>query len=99
MPHNLKTREYHSPQTLRKALNKTPMYEKSMQRLKVNWIGLKLSPPLLLGMLEGRNEEEEKRQWEELERKAGFYEQEKETTAEAWDVREATRAMTDMDTD
>ena len=50
-----------------------PMYKQSMQRLKVNWIGLKLSPPLLLGMLEGRKEEEEKRQWEEEERKAGFY--------------------------
>ena len=35
------------------------MYKRSMQRLKVNWIGLKLSPPLLLGMLEGRREEEE----------------------------------------
>jgi len=60
LPHNLKIREYHSPQRLRKALNMTPMYEKSMQRLKVNWIGLKLSPPLFLGMLEGRKEEYEK---------------------------------------
>jgi len=75
------------------------MYKQSMQRLKVNWIGLKLSPPLLLGMLEGRKEEEEKRQWEEVENKIGFYEQEEETTTEAWDVREATRAMKDMDID
>jgi len=57
--HSLK--EYHSPQSLRKTLNRTPIYEQSMQRLKVNWIGLKLSPPLLLRMLEGRKEEEEKR--------------------------------------
>ena len=35
-----------------------------MQMLKVNWIILQLSPSLLLGMLEGRKEEEEKRQWE-----------------------------------
>ena len=79
--------------------NMTPMYKKSMQRLKVNLIGLRLSPPLLLGMLEGRKEEEEKRQWEEVEKKAGFYEQKEETTTEAWDVREATRAMKDMDID
>ena len=46
------------------------MYKHSMQRLKVNWIGLKLSPPLLLGMLEGRREEEEQEQWEEIDRKA-----------------------------
>jgi len=70
-----------------------------MQRLKVNWIGLKLIPPLLLGILEGIKEEEEKRQWEEVEKKAVFYEQEYETIIEAWDVREATRAMKDMDVD
>lgn len=99
LPHNLKIREYHSPQRLREALNRTLMDKKSMQRLKVNWIGLKLNPPLLLGMLEGRKEEEEKRQWEEIKNKEGFYEQEEETTVEAWDVREATRAMKDMDID
>ena len=74
LPYNLNMREYHSPQRLREVLNMTPMYKQSMQRLKVNWIGLKLSPPLLLGMLEGRKEEEEKRQWEEVENEAGFYE-------------------------
>ena len=99
LPHSLKIREYHSPQRLREALNRTPMYNKSMQRLKVNWIGLKLSPPLLLGMLEGRKDEEEKWQWEEVERKASFYQQEEEATAEAWDVKEATRAIKDMDID
>ena len=98
-PYSLKIRDYHSPKRLREALKMTLMYKKSMQRLKVNWIGLKLSPPLLLGMLEGRKEEEEKRKWEEVERKARIYEQEEETTTEAWDVKEATRAMKDIDID
>ena len=40
-----------------------------------------------------------KRQWEDVERKEGFYEQEERTTTEAWDVREATRAMKDMEID
>ena len=57
---------------------------------------MRLNPPLLLGMLEGRKEEERK-QWEEVEKKAGFYAQEEETIVEAWDVRDATRAMKDMD--
>jgi len=35
---------------------------KELQTLKFNRIGLKLSPPLLLGMLEGRKEEEERKQ-------------------------------------
>lgn len=56
-PYSLKIREYHSPQRMREALNKKHMYKKPIQRLKVNWIGLRLSPPLLLGMLEGRKEE------------------------------------------
>jgi len=34
-------------------------------------------------MLEGRKEEEERKQWEEIERKAGFYAQEEEPTIEA----------------
>ena len=59
LPHILQIREYHSPMRLKEALKRKPMYKRSMQRLKVNWIGLKLSPPLLLGMLEGRREEEE----------------------------------------
>ena len=59
LPYSLKIREYHSPQRMREALNKTPMYKKTLQRLKVNWIGSRISPPLLLGMLEGRKEEEE----------------------------------------
>ena len=75
------------------------MYKQSIERLKVNWIGLKLSPPLLLGMLEGRKEEEEIKKWEEVEKKAELQAQEDETTTEAWDVREATRAMKDMDID
>ena len=54
LPYSLKIREYHSPQRMREALNRTPMYKQALQRLQVNWIGLRLSPPLLLGMLEGR---------------------------------------------
>ena len=77
----------------------TLMHKQSMQMLKVNWIGLKLNPPLLLGMLEGRKEQEENRKWEEVKRKASFYEQEEETTTEAWNIREATRATKDMDID
>jgi len=59
LPYSLHIREYHSPMRLKEALKRVPMYKCSMQRLKVNWIGLKLSPPLLLGMLEGKREEEE----------------------------------------
>jgi len=54
-----------------------------MQNLQANWIDLKFSPPLLLGFLEGVKEEEENRQWEEVERKAGFHNWEEDITVEA----------------
>jgi len=50
-------------------------------------------------MLEGRKEEEEQQQWEEIVRKAGLYDKEEKTTSEAWDAREATRAIKDEEMD
>ena len=54
-----------------------------MQNLQTNWIGLNFSPPLILGLLEGVKEEEEHRQWEEVERKARFHDREEYITSEA----------------
>jgi len=59
LPHSLWIREYHSPNRLREAMRRVSLYKNSMQSLKANWIGLKFSPPLLLGLLEGVKEEEE----------------------------------------
>lgn len=67
--------------------------------MKANWIGLKLSPPLLLGLLEGVKEEEEHKQWEEVDRKVGFHDREENITLEAWDVRESARAIKDEELD
>lgn len=58
LPDSLQIREYHFPTRMKEALRRVPLYNHSMKSLKVNWIGLKLSPPLLLGLLEGRKEEE-----------------------------------------
>jgi len=83
LPHSLQIREYHSPMRLKEALTRVPMYMRSMQKLKVNWIGLKLSRPLILAMLEGRREEEEKDQWKDIDRKVGFYGEHEQTTSVA----------------
>lgn len=61
LPYNLEMKEYHPPNRMKDALERVPMYKKTLQRLKVNWIGLKLSPSLLLVMLEGINEEDERK--------------------------------------
>lgn len=62
LPHNLQIREYHSPHRMIEALRRVPLCNNSMQSLKVHWIGLRVSPPLLLGLLEGTKEEKEKQQ-------------------------------------
>ena len=76
-----------------------PLYKKSMQNLQASLIGLKLSPPLLLGLLEGGTEEEEHKKWEEVERKAGFHDSEEDTTSKAWDVRAAIKKIKDQELD
>jgi len=81
LPHSLQIIEYHSPMRLREALKRVPMYKCPMQSFKVNWIGLKLSPPILLGMLEGRREEEEEEQWKDIDRKERFYGKHEQTTS------------------
>ena len=65
LPHSLKIKEYHSPTRMREALARVPLYKQLMQNLQANWIGLKFKP--ILGLLEGVKEEEEGRQWEEVE--------------------------------
>lgn len=55
LPHSLQIREYHSLERLRNALERTPLYKRIMQRTNIKWIGLKLCPPLLLGLQEGIN--------------------------------------------
>ena len=84
---------------MREALARIPLYNKSIQNLQASWIGLKLSPPLLLGLLEEGIEEEEHKQWEEVERKARFHDSEEDTTSEAWDVTVAIKAMKDEELD
>jgi len=44
-------------------------------------------------MLEGRREEEEEEQWKDIDKKARFYGGYKKTTFEAWNAREASRAI------
>ena len=99
LAHSLKIREYHTPTRMREALVRVDLYKKSMQSLQASWIGLKLSPPLLLGLTEGNTEEDDSEQWEEVNRKAWFHISKEDTTTEAWYVREAVKAMKDEDLD
>ena len=84
---------------MREALARVPLYKQSMKNLQANWIDLKFNPPFLLGLLEGVKEEDEHRKWEEEERKAGFHDSEEDITLEAWDMREAVKAIKDDELD
>lgn len=99
LSHSLKIREYHSPTRMRDYIRRVPLYKQLMQNLKANWICLKFSPPLLLGLLKGIKEEEEKRQWEEVDRKEIFHDKEEDITSEAWDVREPVKEIKDDELD
>jgi len=50
-------------------------------------------------MLEGRKEEEERNQCEEIEKHAKFYPQEETPSTDTWDVREATTSIKYMGID
>ena len=80
-------------------MRRVPIYKQSMQNLKANWIGLKFSSPLLLGLLEWVKEEEERKQWEEVDRKTCFHDREEDITSEAWDVRKVVKAIKDDELD
>lgn len=47
----------------------------------------------------GVKEEEEQKQWEEVDRKVGFHDREEDITSEAWDVRESVRTIKDEELD
>ena len=70
-----------------------------MQWLNVRWIGLKLSPPLLLGLQEGRYEVGAQKAWKQIEKNPCFYPQEGKPSEEPWDFMDATRVMRDMHMD
>jgi len=84
---------------MREALVWVALYKKSMQNLQASWIGLNISPPLLLGLIEGSIEKDDSEQWEEVNRKAGFHISKVDTTTEALNVMVAVKAMKDEELD
>lgn len=93
----MQIKEHHSLERLRNALEKTPLYKRIVQRLKVNWIGLNFIPPLLLGIQEKKQQIEEQQEWAEIEKNAKFHLQEGTPTKIPWDFRAATRAIYEME--
>jgi len=55
--------DYQSLEMVTNSFKRTPLYKRIMQRMQFKWIGLKLNPPLLLGLQEGREEAREEKVW------------------------------------
>ena len=77
-------------------MERAPFYERAMQRMKIQWLRLKLNPPLILGLHEGREKNEDQKEWEEEENNVGFYPPEGTPFELPWDVRETTRALKEI---
>ena len=54
LPISLRNMVYHTLEGLRASLERAPFYKKAMQTMKIKWLGLNLSLPLMLGICEGK---------------------------------------------
>ena len=73
LPHSVKNTDYHSPQRLRGALERAPLYKRAMQAKKIQWLELNLNPPLLLGLDDEKDTDAQDREWEKTENNNDFY--------------------------
>ena len=54
-------------------MERAPLYKRDMQAKKIQWLGLRLSPPLLLGLTDEEDIDAQDREWENVEKNDGFY--------------------------
>ena len=73
-----------------------PLYKRALPAKKIQWLGLNLSPPLLLGLSDGKDQDEHNKEWEEEEKNDGFYPHEGTPTLLPWEVRGSIKALKEM---
>lgn len=81
------------------ALERAPLYKRDMQAMKIQWLGLKLSPHLFFGLGDGKDREEEDKKWEEAEKNVRFYPPGGTPSLLSWEVKGATKALKEMEED
>ena len=57
---------------------------------------MKLNPPLLLGLSDGKDQDEQNREWEEVERNDGFYPPKRTPTRLPEEVRGSIKALKEI---
>ena len=73
LPHSLNNMEYHTPERLRGALERAPLYKRVMHSKNIQWLGPKPSPPLLLRLNDDKDTDAQDREWENVKNNNGFY--------------------------
>ena len=58
LPHSIRNMEYHTLEIFRGAMERAPLYKRVMEARKIQWLGLKLRPLLLLGLSDGKFQDE-----------------------------------------
>ena len=96
LPHSLKNREYHTPERLRGAFEREPLYKRAMMVKNIRWLGLKLNPPLLLGPTDKEDIDAQDREWENAEKNDGFYPLGETPTLLPQEIRGAVRALKEI---
>ena len=54
-------------------MERAPLYKRAMQAKNIQWLGLKLSPPLLLELNDEKDTDAQDREWENAKNNNGFY--------------------------
>ena len=73
-----------------------PLYKRAMQARNIQWLGLKLSPNLMLGLSDEKDQDEENRGWEEEYLNDGFYPPKGTPTLLHWEVRGSIKALKEI---
>jgi hypothetical protein len=92
-PLGMRIREPHSPNTLQFYLLITPWYKEIVRRIRTNWIGIRMSPPLLLRIspLDYLQLGKEESDWTGIVKDKGYHDHQIVTKYMAWDMREEFR--------
>ena len=71
-------------------------YKRAMQAKKIQWLGLNLNPPLLLGLNDENDTYAQDREWENAEKSSGFHPRGETPTLLPQELRGAVKALKEI---
>ena len=77
-------------------MERAPLYKRAMQAKKIQWLGINLCPPLLLGLNDENETYAKDREWENVEKNNGFYPLGENPTLLPQEIRGFVKALKEM---